>query len=221
MDHSAALAYYFSQREFQGMQAGTVLLPKEIVKPVKQMLKAWDGIEGKVSPRKIVPMADGDEYEIRRNVLVRAFDVPHTTAALGYLIYERREKLLDEHHGLTSAQIVELKKQGKPITRSVEIPLVCYLGDLELEGLAWTDMMRQAKILIIECTFFEEDHQHRARYGKHVHLDDLVGLLKELQNEHIILTHLSRRTNMSKAKELLSEKLEQGQRDRIHFFMGR
>ena len=221
MDHAAGLAYYFSQREFQGMAPGTVLLPKQIVRPVKQMLKAWDGIEGKVSPREIVPMADGDEYEIRRNLWVRAFRVPHTTATLGYLVYERREKLLDEYHSLTSAQIIELKNQNKPITRSVEIPLVCYLGDLELEGLQWTDMMRRAKILIIECTFFEDDHLHRARFGRHVHLDDLVKLLKQLQNEHIVLTHLSRRTNMAKAKELLSEKLEPGERERIHFFMAR
>ena len=221
MDHAAGLAYYFSQREFQGMAPGTVLLPKQIAKPVKQMLKAWDGIEGKVSPREIVPMADGDEYEIRRNLRVRTFRVPHTTTALGYLVYERREKLLDEYHGLTGAQIIELKNKNIPITRSVEVPLVCYLGDLELEGLQWTDMMRQAKILIIECTFFEDDHQHRARFGQHVHLVDLIKLLKQLQNEHIVLTHLSRRTNMSKAKELLNEKLEPNERERIHFFMAR
>ena len=221
MDHAAGLAYYFSQRDFQGMQPGIALLPKEIAKPVKQMLKAWDGIEGKVSPRKIVAMDDGDEYEIRRNLRVRAFRVPHTAAALGYLVYEQREKLLAEYLGLTSAQIVQLKNQNQRITRSVEIPLVCYLGDLELERLSWTDMMRQAKILIIECTFFEDDHKHRARFGKHVHLDDLLKLLGQLQNKYIVLTHLSRRTDMRKAKQLLNEKLEQSQRDRIHFFMGR
>ena len=221
MDHAAGLAYYFSQRHFQGMQPGVALVPKEIAKPVKQMLKAWDGIEGKVSPRQIVALGDGDEYEIRRNLRVRAFRVPHTAAALGYLVYEQREKLLDEYLGLTSAQIVQLKNQNQRITRSVEIPLVCYLGDLELERFSWTDMMRQARILIIECTFFEDDHKHRARYGQHVHMDDLLKLLGQLQNEHIVLTHLSRRTDMRKAKQLLGEKLEQDQRDRIHFFMGR
>jgi len=221
MDHAAGLAYYFSQRDFQGMQPGVALVPKEIAKPVKQMLKAWDGIEGKVSPRQIVALDDGDEYKIRRNLRVRAFRVAHTTAALGYLVYEQREKLLDEYLGLTSAQIVQLKNQNQRITRSIEVPLVCYLGDLELERLVWTDMMRQAKILIIECTFFEDDHKHRARYGQHVHLDDLLKLLEQLQNEYIVLTHLSRRTDMRQAKQLLREKLDQSQRDRIHFFMSR
>jgi len=183
------------------------------------MLAAWDRLEGMVSPRQIVPLADGDEYEVRRNLLIRAFSVPHTAASLGYLIYDRREKLLDEYLGLSSPQIVELKNKGQRITRTTHIPLVCYLGDVQLEALKWTDMMRQARILVVECTFFEEGHQHRARFGQHVHLDDLIELLPHLQNEYIVLTHLSRRTDMRQAKELLTQKLPRDQRQRIHFFM--
>ena len=219
MDNAAALAYYFSQRDFQGMQPGIALVPKQIAKPVEQMLAAWDGIEGKVSPRQIVPLADGDEYEIRRDLLIQAFSVPHTAASLGYLIYSRREKLLEEYLGLSSPQIVELKNKGQTITRTTHVPLVCYLGDVDLTTLKWTDMMRQANILVVECTFFEEGHQQRARFGQHVHLDDLIELLPQLQNEYIVLTHLTRRTDMRQAKKLLSQKLSPEQRRRIHFFM--
>ncbi len=219
MDHAAALAYYFSQRDFQGMQPGIALVPKQIAEPIEQMLATWDRIEGKASPRQIVPLSDGDEYEIRRNLLIQAFSVPHTAASLGYLIYSRREKLLDEYLGLSSPQIVELKNKGQKITRTTQAPLVCYLGDVQLEALKWTDMMRQAGILIIECTFFEDGHQHRARFGQHVHLDDLIELLPQLQNEYIVLTHLSRRTDMRQAKKLLTQKLSPDQRQRIHFFM--
>ncbi|MCK4851358.1 MAG: hypothetical protein KAT11_08405, partial [Phycisphaerae bacterium] len=220
MDHAAALAYYFSQRDFQGMQPGTALVPKQIAEPIEQMLAAWDRIEGKVSPRQIVPLAGGDEYEIRRNLVVQAFRVPHTAASLGYLIYSRREKLLEEYLGLSSPQIVELKNKGQKITRTTHVPLLCYLGDVEFESLKWTDMMRQATVLVVECTFFEEGHQHRARFGQHVHLDDFIELLPQLQNEYIVLTHLSRRTDMRQAKELLSQRLPRDQRQRIHFFMG-
>jgi len=219
MDHAAGLAYYFSQRDFQGMQPGTALVPKEIAEPVEQMLAAWDRIEGKTSPRQIVPLTDGDEYEIRRDLLVRSFNVPHTAASLGYLIYNRREKLLEEHLGLSGPQIVELKNKGQKITRTTHVPLLCYLGDVQLQGLKWTDMMRQASILVLECTFFEQDHQHRARFGQHVHLDDLIELLPQLQNEYIVLTHISRRTDMRQAKKLLTDKLPREQRQRIHFFM--
>ena len=219
MDHTAALAYYFSQRNFQGMQPGTALVPKEIVTPIEDMLACWDRIEGKCSPRKIIPLADGDEYEIRKNLLVQAFAVPHTTASLGYLIYSRREKLLEEYLELSSTQIVALKEQGQEITRTTKVPLVCYLGDVTLERLTWTDMMRQARVLVLECTFFEDGHKHRAKFGQHVHLDDLIELLPSLDNEYIVLTHLSRRTDMRHAKKLLAQKLPKDQQARIHFFM--
>ena len=219
MDHAAGLAYYFSQRDFQGMQAGTALVPRDIAEPIEQMLSAWDRIEGKASPRKIVAVGDGDEYEIRRNLLVRAFSVPHTARSLGYLVYSRREKLLEQYLGMSGPEIVELKKRVEKITRTTKAPLVCYLGDVAVEGLEWTEMMRQAKVLVIECTFLEEGHQHRARFGQHVHLDDLVGLLPELQNEYIVLTHLTRRTDIRQAKRILAAKLNPDQRDRVRFFM--
>ena len=155
------------------------------------------------------------------NTVGLCHSVPHTAASLGYLVYNQREKLLEEYLGLASAEIVELKKQGQSITRTISVPFVCYLGDVELEKLQWTDLMRQARILVIECTFFEDGHQHRARYGKHVHLDDLLELLPGLQSEYVVLTHLSRRTDMRKAKQLLAAKFKPEQRNRIHFFMAR
>ena len=37
MDHLAGLAYYLSQRHFQGMKPGTILLPREIERPVESV----------------------------------------------------------------------------------------------------------------------------------------------------------------------------------------
>src|SRR6266702_4323157 len=45
MDHLAGLAYYLSQRNFQGMKTPTILLPAPLVNPVDQMLRCWRSIE--------------------------------------------------------------------------------------------------------------------------------------------------------------------------------
>src|SRR5206468_4981221 len=45
MDHMAGVAYYLSQRHFQGMKSGTVLVPAEIARFVDEMLRAWRNIE--------------------------------------------------------------------------------------------------------------------------------------------------------------------------------
>src|SRR3954470_14578630 len=54
MDHLAGLAYYLSQRHFQGMKPPTVLMPAQLVNPVDQMLRCWRGIERQNTPYNLV-----------------------------------------------------------------------------------------------------------------------------------------------------------------------
>src|SRR5215213_3023636 len=53
MDHLAGLPYYLSQRYFQGMKAGTVLLPRELEGPVDRMLRTWRDIERQGTPYQL------------------------------------------------------------------------------------------------------------------------------------------------------------------------
>ncbi|MBI5866069.1 MAG: hypothetical protein HZB38_16495 [Planctomycetes bacterium] len=64
-------------------------------------------------------------------------------------------------------------------------------------------MVRKAKILLLECTFFDAEDQQRARAGGHIHVDDLPAMLPRLENERIVLTHLSRRIMPGEAKTIL------------------
>ena len=63
------------------------------------------------------------------------------------------------------------------------------------------------KILIAECTFVVDEHIERALAGAHMHVDEFVKMVKNLDNEHIIITHLSQRTHIGQAKKILKEKL--------------
>src|ERR1700722_9722074 len=45
MDHIAGLPYYLSQRFFQGMKPGTILLPRELERAVEGLLRSWREIE--------------------------------------------------------------------------------------------------------------------------------------------------------------------------------
>ena len=80
MDHVAGIGYYLSQRFFQGMQPGTILCPAKIAKPLSDIIHSWAGLEGKVTEHKIIPMNVGDEYELRRGLIARAFATRHTMA---------------------------------------------------------------------------------------------------------------------------------------------
>src|SRR5687767_14159606 len=45
MDHLAGLPYYLSQRHFQGMKAGTVLVPRDLAPACDRMLQQWRDVE--------------------------------------------------------------------------------------------------------------------------------------------------------------------------------
>jgi ribonuclease Z len=76
-----------------------------------------------------------------------------------------------------------------------------------------------AKILITECTFLEPGHRSRAAIGKHLHLDDVVELLKKSKAEAVVLTHLSRRTHMGGARKEIDAALSPADRQRVFMLM--
>ena len=221
MDHAAGIAYYCSQRDFREMVPGTVLLPECLAPAVEQLLDCWAKIDGTRPPAHIVPMTAGQEYEIRRNLFAFAFATNHSRGSLGYTIIERRQKLKAEYLDLPGTEIARLRKSGEQVTYTLNLPLVTYLGDTMSGDFEQLACVRQSRILIAECTFFEKDHHDRARAGRHYHFDQLARLLPEMESEHILLTHLSRRTELNLARKMAYEMLSEELAGRVVFLMDR
>ena len=221
MDHVAGLPYYFSQRDFQGIAGGTALVPADLAEPLEDLMRAFGRVEGHVPPYRLVGMSPGEDFEIRRGLVARAFAVQHVAGSLGYALIDVRQKLKEEYLGLTGPQIVELKNRGVQITQRLEMPLVAYLGDTARGRFADLPYVANAKALLIECTFFDPDHVSRARAGKHIHVSDLPAVLEGMNNQHIIITHVTRRTNMTEARKLLRKALPHDVMDRVSFLMSR
>lgn len=221
MDHAAGVAYYFSQRDFQGIADGTMLVAKSLVEPLERLMEAVARVEGHPSPFNLVGMSDGDDYEIRRGLLARAFATRHVGNSLGFCIVEVRHKLKQEFADRTGPQLVELKKQGVEITRRTEVPLVAYLGDTAKANYSSIPDVREAQVLLIECTFFDADHVSRARAGRHLHVADLPIVLEGANNQHIVVTHVTRRTHLGEARKILRKTLPKDIYERVTFLMSR
>ena len=219
MDHAAGLAYYLSHRKFCGQSPGTVLAPANLVKPIMQIVDAWGKLDGNQVPVNLVGVKPGDEYQIKGNLFARVFPTKHCYGSVGYTVIEKRKKLKKEYVGLTGPQIVELKKQGIAIDNPVEIPLVTYLGDTKYVDFSKLEYVAKSKILIAECTFFVDEHVERAEMGRHMFIDEFKELVEGLDNEHIIMTHLTQRTHMSEVRKIMREKLGEELCSRITVLM--
>lgn len=221
MDHAAGIAYYFSQRNFLDNPNGTLVVPKPLEGPIRRMMQTWVEIEGHRTPYRIVGVEPGQDYPIRRNLVARPFRTEHGGPCLGYSVIEVRHKLKDEYVGVPGPKLAALRRGGTQLTYEVEVPLVCCCGDTAYGDFFHLPCVRQARVLILECTFVADDHRHRALAGNHLHIDDFVRLQGELENEHVLLIHLSRRTPLRAARAELRKRLPADQFNRISFLMSR
>ena len=219
MDHAAGFAYYLSHRNFCGQSPGTIVAPKSMLGPIRQIINAWGRLDGNKVPANLVGVRPGDEYQIKPNLFARVFPTKHSSGSVGYCIIEKRKKLKPEYVGLAGPQIVELKKKGTEIDYQLEIPIVTYLGDTQYVDFSQLKYIAESRILIVECTFYEAEHSERAEAGRHMHIDEFAALLDKLQNEHIIVTHITQRTPMREIRRILRESLPEEKYKKITLLM--
>ena len=77
MDDAAGLAYYFSQRNFQDISPGCVLVHHRLVPAIQDLLAVWGRIEGHVSPGRVVGVDEDEDFGLHRNLIIRPFRVRH------------------------------------------------------------------------------------------------------------------------------------------------
>jgi len=219
MDHIAGLPYYFSQRMFQKIGVGKCVCHHQLAKPIANMMQAWGPIENQRTAHEIIGLRPDEQLEIKNNIFLRGVEVSHTVPALGYGVVERRSKLKPEFVDLPQEKLRELKVSGVEITRTLDIPLIGYTGDCEFGPYLFRDEFAEAKIVIAECTFLEDEHRSRAGVGKHMHIDDIARLLGIWKAEAVILIHLSRRTNMGSSRQHLMRTVGEEAAARVHFLM--
>ena len=219
MDHLAGVAYFLSQKQFQGMTGATVFLPAELEQPVERLLAVWRDIERQQTPYTLVPMQPNQLHQIRKDFGIRALGTHHGMASLGYSLISIREKLKPEFVGVPGEELSKLRREGVEIQYRVEVPLVTYLGDTSAGPVFEHPDVINAETLITECTFFEPDHKSRAKAGKHLHVEQLARILPRLNNKHVVLTHVSRRTGVRRARQLLKKTVHEELLGNVMFLM--
>jgi len=219
MDHVGGLAYWCSQRRFQGMGTGAIICDARTERAVRRMMDGFVELEQQVTPYDLYPLEPEQEFQIKNNIILKGFEVEHTCPAFGYSIIEKRSKLKPEFLNLPQEKLRELKASGTEITRTLDVPLVAYLGDTAPGPALLRPDVRTAHIVISECTFIEPDHKSRAKIGKHLHLDDVAEWLGVLECEHLVLIHVSRRSNLATARKHLINAIGHEKAQRVHFLM--
>ncbi len=217
IDHLAALPVLVSRRAILEFPTPTrIYLPLPIVEDVRRMLEVWNKLDLGPQTCELVGLWAGDEVTLSGRHSVTAFPTTHPVPSLGYIVWERRNKLKDEFASLPGEQIRDLRQQGTEVTQEVRVPLICYTGDTSPRGLDACPAAYEAKILIVEMTVLKPTTSvERIHEFGHMHILDFVQRAERFHNEQIIACHVSSRYTVDEAENYLQEILPYNLRKKV------
>lgn len=220
LDHIVALPVYVARRRMMKMEPPKIYLPESNIEHVQRILRAFTRLDRGRMPCELIAAAPGDEIELSRELVVTVSATKHTVPSLGFVVWERRNKLKQEYHGLAGDQIRDLRLSGKEVSEERRIPLVAYLGDSAPEGLDACPAMFEAKVLIAEMTFVAHGHRKEKihKFG-HMHLDDLLERRDRFQNEVIIASHFSTRYHEKRIRRTVEQRIPDLFDGRLHLWL--
>jgi ribonuclease Z len=220
LDHIAALPVYVARRRMMKMEPPVIYLPEETVPAVREVLKAFTRLDRGRMPCDLRGVQPGVEIELSRELVVTTTATTHTVPSLGFVVWDRRKKLLPEYAALSGEQIRDLRLGGAEVTREVRTPIVAYLGDSSPKGLDAAPEMYKAKVLIAEMTFVDPEHRKEKihKFG-HMHLDDWVDRQALFENELVIASHLSTRYHARQVEAMVRKALPEMLGGRLHLWL--
>ena len=220
LDHIAAIPVYVARRRMMKMDPPTIYLPEHAIEPVDRLLQVYRRLDRGRLPCDLVPIKAGDEIELSRELVVTASATCHTIPSLGYIVWERRNKLKPEYADLSGPEIRDLKLSGVEITTEYRSPQLAYLGDSAPRGLDDCPEMYEAKVLIAEMTFVAPAHRKdKIHKHGHMHLDDFVARQDRFRNERVIASHFSTRYSDRQIRSFVERALPGMLDDRLYLWL--
>ena len=208
LDHLVALPVYIARRRMMKMEPPVIYLPEKNVDDVNAMLDAFVKLDRGRMPCELVGVMPGDKFELSRELVVTVVPTKHTVPSVGYIVWQRRNKLKTEFSDLSGDEIRDLRNSGTEVSEELRTPLIGYVGDSAPSGLDNNPEFFETKILITEMTFVAPDHRKEKihKHG-HMHLDDIVSRKDQFNNECIIASHFSTRYHDQQIKSMVKKAL--------------
>ena len=221
MDHLGGVAYHTATRGLRKLPPPTYIVPPHCAADLARLFDAWRALDRSDMAHEVVPLAPGEERFLSNGMLARPFRSPHSAPCQGYGIWSRKEKLRPEYLGVPGPELARLRHAGTAITNLVETPELVFTGDTLIDVVEREEVVRTARVLVMECTFVDERVSvAECRAKGHVHLDEIAARAELFQNEALLLTHFSARYNAQEIRATLDAKLPPALRARVTPLLG-
>ncbi|MAQ18298.1 MAG: ribonuclease Z [Sandaracinus sp.] len=220
-DHAGSLAALLGIRGLlHRKKPPRVYVPEAIAEPLQRAIAAMAELQRHSLAFQCIPMKVGDEVKLRSDLYARAFRTHHPVPSLGYLFFDRVSKLRPEFASLPGAEIGRRRAAGDPtLFETTERHELAYATDTLIRVLDTAPEIRRARVLILECTFLDDRKTLEAsRAGCHIHLDELLERVEDLENEHVVLMHFSQLYEPGEVHSILARRCPPSLLERLTVF---
>lgn len=211
IDHIGACISHARAKSLNSSGA-TYYVPLSCLEGLIQAKQAFEILEGKEIPMKIVGISPNEIVQITKAYKVLAFPTIHRVPSQGYaIIHCHHGGLLPSYTHCTQQEISALHRQGITVNSISERFEVVYTGDTVFNALLEPELsfLFTSEILLIEMTYLDGDRNKVAKHC-HIHLDDFLEYYQHFQNQQIIFMHVSSRYGTGyRVLDILKKRLPQ------------
>ncbi|MBL8861812.1 MAG: hypothetical protein JNK02_07340 [Planctomycetes bacterium] len=220
MDHLGGVAYHCALRALRRLPPPTYVVGHENLDAFRDLFDAWRRLDRSTLAHTLVPLGPGEEHALSPRLVARPFRAYHRAPCQGYAIVERKTRLRGELAGRDESELRGARARGESLTETVEVPRVAFCGDTLIDVVEREEVVRVARLLILEVTFLDARvPTAEARAKGHVHLEEVCERADLFQNEALLLTHFSARHGPAEVRRILAQRLPASLRDRVVPFL--
>lgn len=147
-------------------------------------------------PVEFIPINDGFETQISPTIWLRAFSMKHQKGqtTLGYVLFEKRNRLLKAYQGLDGKDLAQLKKNGTQIHETYRHNVFAYC--LDSCGIYDPTQIKDCEQVVMDCTFINEKDRTDMT---HFTLDEASKLCQDMGVKKMYAAHFSIRNDYNQA----------------------
>lgn len=222
LDHCGGIPYIISQKAMAHLKAPKFFMPKSLIEPMTEIMNLWEKIEKHKYDYHFIAVDDLEQISLNANYYIKPLKSKHRIDSFGYCLFHTKKKLDPKFENQSQDDLAKLAHQGAHLSIDINTPMFTFSGDTEIDFLLNHNEVRQSKILFMECTYLDDRKsvEHAKKWG-HTHLHELLDHLPSLQNEKIVIIHISSRYSNQEAIKLIKSQVPMNYQNRIEVFPGR
>lgn len=221
MDHASGLPYLISQKSMQKRPKPMIYMPEAAVEPLSKIMKLWEEIDEFEYAYEFKVAKPGEQIPLKPGYFAKTFPTYHRIASQGYTVFRKRKKLKDEFAKLAKSdpqELARLRREGVTLETEVEENLVSFTGDTKIEFLQ-SDQARQSRLLVMEVTYWDgKKSVENAREWGHIHLEEFLHALPQIEAERIVLIHVSARYSTKDLREIIDARVPEHLKPKLVIF---